>query len=87
MYSEDGKAHIVLRNGKIYTADKCASCSIDILTADPFSIGNTKVLAAYLDGRLVYDAAKSAAEHSEDEEKTIGGTSARARMREWLHFN
>ena len=41
----------------------------DILTADPFSIGNTKVLATYLDGRLVYDAAKRAAEHPEDEEK------------------
>ena len=86
MYSEDGKAHIVLRNGKIYTADKCASCSIDILTADPFSIGNTKVLAAYLDGRLVYDAAKSAAEHSEDEEKTIGGTNARVAALQLTRF-
>jgi hypothetical protein len=78
VYSKDGKADIVLRNGKIYTADKLrVVLDRDILTADPFSIGNTKVLAAYLDGRLVYDAAKSAAEHSEDEEKTIGGTSAR----------
>ena len=53
----------------------------DMLTVDPESIEDTKVLATYLDGRLVYCAQpgskdEDAKDDEEDEEPGGGGTSA-----------
>lgn len=51
----------------------------DILTVDPETIGDTKVLATYLDGRLVHSSPPSgnADDDDEDEEPGNWGTSAR----------
>ncbi len=59
----------------------------DILTIDPETIDDTKVLATYLDGRLVYSAQPgSKAEDAKDNEKPGRWWDEReARMREWLH--
>ena len=50
----------------------------DILSIDPETIADTKVLATYLDGRLVYSAAEDKGDWWEQRE---------ARMRDWLHRN
>jgi predicted amidohydrolase YtcJ len=62
----------------------------DILTTDPETIEDTKVLATYLDGRLVYSAQPSskgegAKDDEEDEEPGRWWDEREARMREWLH--
>jgi predicted amidohydrolase YtcJ len=59
----------------------------DILTLDPDTIQDTKVLATYLDGRLVYSASpgSSAVGDAEDEEAGKWWEEREARMREWLH--
>jgi cytosine/adenosine deaminase-related metal-dependent hydrolase len=59
----------------------------DILTIDPDTIQETKVLATYLDGRLVYSASpgSSAVGDDEDEEAGKWWEEREARMREWLH--
>jgi predicted amidohydrolase YtcJ len=62
----------------------------DILTTDPETIKDTKVLATYLDGRLVYSAqpgskAEDAKDDEEDEEPGRWWDEREARMREWLH--
>src|SRR5262245_65996196 len=51
----------------------------DILTIDPETIQDTRVLATYLDGYLVYSASSSgnAEEDDEGEMPGSGGTSAR----------
>lgn len=62
----------------------------DILTTDPETIEDTKVLATYLDGRLVYSAqpgskAEDAKDDEEDEEPGRWWDEREARTREWLH--
>jgi cytosine/adenosine deaminase-related metal-dependent hydrolase len=60
----------------------------DILTVDPESIEDTKVLATYLDGRLVYSAqgsAENATDDDEDEEPGTWWDERAARMRGRLH--
>jgi predicted amidohydrolase YtcJ len=62
----------------------------DILTTDPETIEDTKVLATYLDGRLVYSAqpgskAEGAKDDEEDEEPGRWWDEREERMREWLH--
>jgi predicted amidohydrolase YtcJ len=62
----------------------------DILTTDPETIEDTKVVATYLDGRLVYSAqpgskAEDAKDDEEDEEPGRWWDEREARMREWLH--
>jgi predicted amidohydrolase YtcJ len=62
----------------------------DILTTDSETIEDTKVLATYLDGRLVYSAqpgskAEDAKDDQEDEEPGRWWDEREARMREWLH--
>jgi predicted amidohydrolase YtcJ len=49
----------------------------DILSVDPNTIQDTKVLATYLDGRLVYSAP--------DEDEGAWWDQREARMRDWLH--
>jgi hypothetical protein len=59
----------------------------DMLTVDPESIEDTKVLATYLDGRLVYSAqgsAENATDDDEDEEPETWWDQRAARMRGWL---
>ena len=51
----------------------------DILSVDPETIQDTKVLATYLDGRLVYSAP--------DEDEGAWWDEREARMRAWLHRN
>jgi Amidohydrolase family len=63
----------------------------DSLTTDPETIEDTKVLATYLDGRLVYSAQPSskgedAKDDEEDEEPGRWWDEREARMREWLWF-
>src|SRR4249920_3198638 len=58
----------------------------DILTINPETIEDTKVLAIYLDGRLVHSASPGNAEEDDDD----GGKwwdEREARMHEWLHRN
>src|SRR5262245_58223880 len=62
----------------------------DILTTDPETIEDTKVVATYLDGRLVYSAqpsskAEDAKDDEEDEEPGRWWDEREARTREWLH--
>jgi hypothetical protein len=58
----------------------------DILSADPETIEDTKVLATYLDGRLIYTAPVSGlAEVPEDEQVGDWWDEREARMRDWLH--
>jgi len=62
----------------------------DIFTIDPEAIEDTKVLATYLDGRLVYSAepgtrAEDAEDDDEDEEPQRWWDEREARMRDWLH--
>lgn len=61
----------------------------DILTADPFTIGQAKVRATYLDGRLIYAAEKGASSTSPDaedaDEEGPWWDAREARMHEWLH--
>jgi predicted amidohydrolase YtcJ len=58
----------------------------DILTIDPETIADTKVLATYLDGRLVYAAPKGdAKERPEGDEAGDWWDEREARMRDWLH--
>jgi cytosine/adenosine deaminase-related metal-dependent hydrolase len=62
----------------------------DILTVDPETIEDTKVLATYLDGRLVYSAqpgssAEKAEDDDEDREPGRWWDEREARMREWLN--
>ena len=59
----------------------------DILTIDPQTIADTKVLATYLDGRLVYAAPDSTAERPDGEEEGAWWDEREARMRDWLHRN
>ncbi len=59
----------------------------DILTIDPQTIADTKVLATYLDGRLVYAAPDGTAERPEGEEEGAWWDEREARMRDWLHRN
>jgi predicted amidohydrolase YtcJ len=59
----------------------------DILTIDPENIQDTKVLATYLDGRLVYSASPGSDAGGDDEDEEAGKwwDEREARMREWLH--
>jgi predicted amidohydrolase YtcJ len=58
----------------------------DIFTIDPETINQTKVLATYLDGRLVHSASPGNAEDdNEDEDAGKWWDEREARMREWLH--
>ena len=57
----------------------------DILTIDPETIDDTKVLATYLDGRLVHSASPGGKAEGDDEEKGEWWDERGARMREWLH--
>jgi cytosine/adenosine deaminase-related metal-dependent hydrolase len=63
----------------------------DILTIDPETIDDTKVLATYLDGRLVYsaqlDSAEQATDDDENEEPGRWWDEREARVRDWLHRN
>jgi cytosine/adenosine deaminase-related metal-dependent hydrolase len=56
----------------------------DVLTIDPETIEDTKVLATYLDGRLVHSASPGNAEE-DDEDAGKWWDEREARMREWLH--
>ena len=59
----------------------------DILTIDPETIEDTKVLATYLDGRLVHSASAGSNAEGDDEDEDAGKwwDEREARMREWLH--
>ena len=57
----------------------------DILTIDPETIDQTKVLATYLDGRVVHSASPGGKAEGDDEEKGDWWDEREARMREWLH--
>ena len=58
----------------------------DIFSVDPFIIGDTKVLATYLDGRLIYGApANDQAQRPDDEETGDWWDEREARMRDWRH--
>ncbi len=59
----------------------------DILTIDPETIEDTKVLATYLDGHLVYSASPGGNAKDDDEDQAPGDwwDEREARMREWLH--
>jgi predicted amidohydrolase YtcJ len=59
----------------------------DILTIDPENIQDTKVLATYLDGRLVHSTPPSGNAKDDDEDQEPGNwwDEREARMREWLH--
>ena len=58
----------------------------DILTIDPETIQDTKVLATYLDGRLVHSASPGKADDDdEDEEPGKWWDERESRMRDWLH--
>jgi predicted amidohydrolase YtcJ len=57
----------------------------DILSVEPDTIEETKVLATYLDGRLVYAAPGGATEHPEENEEGAWWDEREARMRDWLH--
>jgi predicted amidohydrolase YtcJ len=57
----------------------------DILTIDPETIADTKAVATYVDGRLVYSAAGSLVQRPEEEEKGEWWDEREARMRQWLH--
>ncbi len=57
----------------------------DILTIDPETIADTKAVATYVDGRLVYSADGSLVQHPEEEEKGEWWDEREARMRQWLH--
>jgi predicted amidohydrolase YtcJ len=60
----------------------------DILTIDPETIDQTRVLATYLDGRLVHSASPGNAEDDdEDEDAGKWWDEREVRMREWLHRN
>jgi predicted amidohydrolase YtcJ len=58
----------------------------DILTIDPETIQDTKVLATYLDGRLVHSAPPGKADDDdEDEEPGTWWDEREARMRDWIN--
>lgn len=58
----------------------------DILTIDPETIQDTKVLATYLDGRLVHSGAPGKAENDDEDEVPGKWWDERGtRMRDWLH--
>ncbi len=57
----------------------------DILTIDPETIDQTKVLATYLDGNLVYAAEKDQARQQEGEDDGPTEDEREARMRDWLN--
>ena len=57
----------------------------DILSVDPETIADTKVLATYLDGRLVYAAPADGAIPPADAEVGDWWDEREARMRDWLH--
>jgi predicted amidohydrolase YtcJ len=58
----------------------------DILTINPETIGDTKVLLTYLDGRLVHsEASGSADDDDEDQQPGAWWDEREARMRAWLH--
>ncbi len=59
----------------------------DILSVDPETIEDTKVLATYLDGRLVYSASPGSKAEDDDEDAGKWWDQREARMREWLHRN
>jgi predicted amidohydrolase YtcJ len=59
----------------------------DILTINPETIEDTKVLAIYLDGRLVHSAPAGSNAEGDDEDEDAGKwwDEREARMRDWLH--
>jgi predicted amidohydrolase YtcJ len=57
----------------------------DVLSVDPETIEDTKVLATYLDGRLVYSASPGSNAEEDDEDAGKWWDEREARMREWLH--
>jgi predicted amidohydrolase YtcJ len=57
----------------------------DILTIDPETIQDTKVLETYLDGRLVHSARPGSNAQDDDEEPGKWWDEREARMRDWLH--
>jgi predicted amidohydrolase YtcJ len=61
----------------------------DILSIDPETIEETKVLATYLDGRLVYAAPDGGTAEREEDEKDAEdlGDMRQARDRAWLHHD
>ncbi|MGH6827041.1 amidohydrolase, partial [Methyloceanibacter sp.] len=59
----------------------------DILTIDPETIEDTKVLATYLDGRLVHAASPGGDAADDDEDAGKWWDEREARMRDWLNRN
>jgi predicted amidohydrolase YtcJ len=58
----------------------------DILSIDPETVADTKPVATYLDGRLVYDGSAAASEAPQSDEHPGDLENEReARMRQWLH--
>jgi predicted amidohydrolase YtcJ len=58
----------------------------DILTIDPETIADTKPVATYLDGKLVYSAGEGdLKQRPEEEENSEWWDEREARMRQWLH--
>lgn len=58
----------------------------DILSVDPDTIADTKVLATYFDGRLIHSApAGDAGQHPEKKDVGKRWDERDGRMREWLH--
>jgi hypothetical protein len=59
----------------------------DILTVDPETIQDARVLATYLDGRLVYSASGGSGAVGDEEDEDAGKwwDEREERMREWLH--
>jgi predicted amidohydrolase YtcJ len=59
----------------------------DILSVDPETIEDTKAVATYLDGRLVYDASAGKSVERPEDEDTGAWWDEReeARVRQWLH--
>jgi predicted amidohydrolase YtcJ len=57
----------------------------DILSIDPFAIGDTKVVSTYLDGQLVHSGASAGTDDDEDEDPGRWWDEREARMRAWLH--
>jgi predicted amidohydrolase YtcJ len=59
----------------------------DILSVDPETIADTKVLATYLDGQLVYSApaGDGTGSAASDEDEGAWWNGREGRMRDWLH--
>ena len=65
--------------------EPCFVLDRDVVSVDPETIEDTKVLATYLDGRLVYSASPGSNAEEDDEDAGKWWDEREARMREWLH--